>query len=193
VSRPEQDSTVRLNHHKLRALAEQSGIDAQTLAEALPRETDRRKESDRAQRAVRNWLAGRDHPRATRAQIEAMASVLGVEPAKIARFTSVRRFARSSPRKAALIADLIRGRRVDEATTILGFSPRRAAVMVGKTLAAAIADAEAHDVPVDRLVVSESHVGTSVIIKRFQPKDRGRAHPIQKKTSHITVGVEEAE
>ena len=184
---------MRLNHEKLRSLAKESGLDAQTLADALPRETDRRKESEKALRAVRNWLDGRDEPRAGRADIEALASVLGVEPSAIARFTSRTRFARSSPRKARLLADLIRGRRVDEASSLLEFSPKRAAVMVRKPLNAAIADAEAHDVPVDRLVVTESRVDEGLIIKRFRPKDRGRAHPIQKKTSHIVVGVQEAE
>lgn len=184
---------MRINHSKLRSLMNETGIDVETLAEALPRETDRRKESQRALSAVRNWVAGKDHPRATKGDIEAMASVLGVEPSKIARFTSVTKFARSSPRKARLLADLIRGRSVDEAATLLDFNPKRAAVMVRKTLGAAIADAEANDVPVDRLVVSESRVDEGLIIKRFRPKDRGRAHPIQKKTSHIVVGVEEAD
>lgn len=184
---------MRLNHEKLRELVKESGLDAQTLADALPRETDRRKESERALRAVRNWLSGRDIPRATRAEIEALASVLGVEPSAISRFTSTMRFARSSPRKARLLADLIRGRRVDEATSLLEFNPKRAAVMVRKTLEAAVADAEIHDVSPDRLVVAESRIDEGLIIKRFRPKDRGRAHPIQKKTSHIVVGVQEAD
>lgn len=184
---------MRLNHQKLRELAAEAGLDAQTLADALPRETDRRKESERALKAVRNWLRGRDIPRATRPDIEALASVLGVEPSRIARFTSTIRFARSSPRKARLLADLIRGRRVDEAANLLEFNPRRAAVMVRKTLDAAVADAEAHDVSPDRLVVAESRIDEGVIIKRFRPKDRGRAHPIQKKTSHIVVGVQETD
>ncbi|TVQ81193.1 MAG: 50S ribosomal protein L22 [Phycisphaeraceae bacterium] len=101
------------------------------------------------------------------------------------------RFQRTSPRKARLLADLIRGRRVDEADTLLRFNPKRAAVMVRKALRAAIADAEQNEVPIDRLYVSESRVDEGMIIKRFRPKDRGRAHPIQKKTSHIVVGVEE--
>ena len=64
-------------------------------------------------------------------------------------------------------------------------------VEVLKTLKAARHDAEAHDCAVDRLVVSESRVDEGVIIKRFRPKDRGRAHPIQKKTSHIHLTVDE--
>lgn len=168
-----------------------SGVDVEALAGALPKETDRTKAEREAQRCVRNWLAGRDHPRATREDIVALAGVLGVDPGQIARFTSMSRFQRTSPRKARLLADLIRGRRVDEADTLLRFNPKRAAVMVRKTLRAAIADAEQNEVPIDRLYVSESRVDEGMIIKRFRPKDRGRAHPIQKKTSHIVVGVEE--
>ncbi len=182
---------MRLNCTKFRQIVKESGIDTETLAAALPKETDRSKAERHAQRCVRNWLAGRDHPKATREDIVALAGALGVEPGQIARFTSVCRFQRSSPQKARLLADLIRGRSVDEADTLLRFNPKRAAVMVRKTLRAAIADAEQNDIPVDRLFVSESRVDEGLIIKRFRPKDRGRAHPIQKKTSHIVVGVEE--
>ncbi len=185
---------MKLNHTKLRALAAEVGIDAETLAESLPRELDRRKESERALRSVRNWLSGKDHPHASKQDIEAMAAVLGVEATSIARFSTTSRFVRSSPRKARLMADLVRGRNAIEARDmILPFSPRRAAVMVRKAVATAIADAEANDAAIDRLVITESHVDGGPIIKRFQPKDRGRAHPIQKKTCHITIAVEEAD
>lgn len=172
-------------------MAAESGVDAQTLADALPRETDRRKGGEASLRAVKNWLAGRDHPRCGRREIEAMAGVLGVEPTAIARFVSVARFQRSSPQKARLVVDMIRGRAVDEAETLLSFSPKRASMMVRKALLAAMSDAEEMDASLDRLVVSEARADEGVIIKRFRPKDRGRAHPIQKKTSHITVGLEE--
>ena len=182
---------MRLNCKSLRAEAERAGASPEKLAVALPMGSSRRKAEDAALRSVRNWMAGRDQPRATRKDIEALAGALGVAPSRLARFTTVSRFQRSSPSKSRLVADMIRGRRVDEADTLLSFSPRRAAVMVRKALRTAIADAEAHDVPVDRLYVAESRVDEGVIIKRFHPKDRGRAHPIQKKTSHIVVGVEE--
>ncbi len=185
---------MKLNHTKLRALAREVGIDAETLADALPRELDRRKETERSLRAVRNWLSGKDHPKASKQDIEAMAAVLGVEPTQIALFATTSRFARSSPRKARLLTDLIRGRNAIEARDmILPFSPKRAAVLVNKALSTAIADAEANDAAVDRLVIAESRVDGGPIIKRFRPKDRGRAHPIQKKTCHITIAVEEAD
>ncbi|MEM1165838.1 MAG: 50S ribosomal protein L22 [Planctomycetota bacterium] len=109
----------------------------------------------------------------------------------MARFTSSARFVRSTPQKTRLVVDMIRDRRVDDALDILEFSPRRAAVFVRKTLSAAIADAEAQGADVGELIVTEARADEGVIIKRFQPKDRGRAHPIQKKTSHITISVEE--
>ena len=56
-----------------------------------------------------------------------------------------------------------------------------------------VTDAEVHDVSTDRLIIAESRVDEGLIIKRFRPKDRGRAHAIQKKTSHIVIGVEEAD
>ena len=121
-----------------------------------------------------------------------MAGALGCQPKDLVRFESRLKYARSSSRKTDLVTDLIRGKRVDEADALLRFSPKRAAVMVRKALRAAIADAEAADASVERLVVTESRVNEGPTIKRFQPKDRGRSHPILKRTSHIIVGVEEA-
>jgi len=74
---------------------------------------------------------------------------------------------------------------------MLAFSTKRAAVHVRKALKAAMADAESLGVSEESLVVVESRVDEGPHIKRFRPKDRGRAHPILKRTSHITVGVEE--
>ncbi|MGP1346887.1 MAG: 50S ribosomal protein L22 [Phycisphaerales bacterium] len=109
----------------------------------------------------------------------------------MAKYTATYRWARSSERKTGLIVDLIRGRSVPDALNLLEFSPRRAAWLVKKALSAAIAEAEQNDAAVDRLFVSEARVDKGLTIKRFQPKDRGRAHPIQKRTCHITISVEE--
>lgn len=112
-------------------------------------------------------------------------------------YNSSFRYARISARKARLVADMIRGKRIDEALTALDFSKKRAAVMVRKTLLAAIANAEdpnQGDLDSSRmrnLVVTESRVDEGPTIKRFQPKDRGRAFPIMKRTSHIHVAVDE--
>ncbi len=182
---------VKINAKKLQKLMADAGMDSFQLAEALPT-SGRRKQLELAQKKVRNWMRGSDHPRVTAAEAQAMASELGCRPADLVTFTTRFRFARSSPRKARLVADMIRGRRVDEALAILQFNPRRASVMVGKALKAAVADAETiGDTTPDQLVITESRVDEGPIIKRFRPKDRGRAHPIQKKTSHIVIGVEE--
>ena len=100
------------------------------------------------------------------------------------------KFCRIAPRKARLVADLIRGRGVADALTELEFSKRRGAYFVQVVLKSAIANAEQASADVSRLVVVESRVDEGPTIKRFQQKDRGRAHPIMKRTSHIIVAVD---
>jgi large subunit ribosomal protein L22 len=107
-------------------------------------------------------------------------------------WTATYRFARISPKKVCPVMDLIRGKGVDKALSILKFTPNRAASLVRKTLASAIANADEAEADVEMLVVRQAYVGKGVTMKRIQPKDRGRAHPIHKRTSHITVVVEEA-
>lgn len=182
---------MKLNSKRFNALAAENGIGVEELAAALPKASSRQKETARAESKVRNWMAGRDTPRAKAPEIKALADALGCELTEIASFPSTGKWHRSAPRKARLVADMIRGRSVEEAISLLEFSPKRATVFVRRVLNAAVADAESADAQVDRLYISESRVDEGVIIKRFQPKDRGRAHPIQKKTSHITIAVEE--
>ncbi|MGB2823425.1 MAG: 50S ribosomal protein L22 [Phycisphaerae bacterium] len=101
------------------------------------------------------------------------------------------RYARISSRKVRLVAGLIRGREVQDALNILKFTPNRAAVLVSKVLTSAVANANENEADVDRLYVDRAFVDDGPTIKRWRPKDRGRAHPIMKRTSHITVVVEE--
>jgi large subunit ribosomal protein L22 len=101
------------------------------------------------------------------------------------------RFARIAPRKARLVADLIRGKRIDQALTELEFSKKRAAWYFKAVLKSAIANAEEAEADLASLVVSESRVDEGPTIKRWQPKDRGRAHPIMKRTSHLHIVVDE--
>jgi len=101
------------------------------------------------------------------------------------------KYARISARKVRLIIDMIRGRGVQEALNILKFTPNRAAGMISKTLTSAVANANEAEADVESLVVSEARVDEGPVMKRWQPKDRGRAHPILKRTSHIVVAVEE--
>jgi large subunit ribosomal protein L22 len=107
-------------------------------------------------------------------------------------FTAKHRYARISPRKARLLMDLIRGRQVDDALTLLRFSKKRASVMVEKVVRSAVANATEQDVAPKRsaLVVSAAWVDEGPTIKRFQPKDRGKAYSIKKRTSHLVVEVD---
>ena len=100
------------------------------------------------------------------------------------------RFARISSRKVRLMADLIRGRGVQDALNVLKFSPQRSAGMLSKVLTSAVANANENEADVEALYVQEVRVDEGPTIKRFRPKDRGRAHPIMKRTSHIVVVVE---
>jgi large subunit ribosomal protein L22 len=101
------------------------------------------------------------------------------------------RFARIAPRKAQLIADMIRGLPVDQAMNALEFSKKRAAWYYKAILKSAIANAEEKDADVERLFVSGSRVDQGPVLKRFQPKDRGRAHQIIKRTSHLLLELDE--
>ncbi|MDP6046809.1 MAG: 50S ribosomal protein L22 [Phycisphaerae bacterium] len=104
---------------------------------------------------------------------------------------AVHRFARISPRKVGLMVDLIRGYDVQEALNILKFMPQRAAVLVSQVLTSAVANANEAEGDVNKLFVETAKVDEGPTMKRFRPKDRGRAHPIMKRTSHITVVVDE--
>jgi large subunit ribosomal protein L22 len=106
-------------------------------------------------------------------------------------FTAKHRFARIAPRKARLVMDLIRGRNVNDALTMLQFSKQRAAVLIDKVVRSAVANASEKEADTNSLFVKEAWVDPGPIIKRFQPKDRGKAYAIQKKTSHLVVGLEE--
>jgi large subunit ribosomal protein L22 len=99
---------------------------------------------------------------------------------------------RVSPRKLNLVAQSIRGKRVDRALNELSFSPKRIAKDVKKILQSAIANAENnHDLDVDDLVVSEASVGKNLVMKRFHARARGNSGGIEKFFSQITIIVEE--
>lgn len=106
-------------------------------------------------------------------------------------YTNTHRGARISPTKVRPLVDLIRGKRFDEAMTQLQLSKRRAAVFIKAALQAAYANADQAEANVRRLVVTDARVDSGPTMKRWQPKDRGRAHAILKRTSHITVTVDE--
>lgn len=100
------------------------------------------------------------------------------------------RTVRIPARKARLVIDLIRGKSVAEAMGILKFTPRSGATIVEKVLKSAIANAENNfDLDVEDLYVSEAFANEGPTLKRFRPRAKGSASPINKRTSHITVVV----
>ncbi len=107
---------------------------------------------------------------------------------------AVGRMIRTSPQKLNLVAQLIRGKKVERALADLTFSPRRVAGEVKKVLESAIANAENnHDLDVDSLIVKEAYVGKNLVMKRFRPRAKGRASRILKPFSQVTIIVREKE
>lgn len=105
---------------------------------------------------------------------------------------AIARYVRISPRKARLVVDLIRGKRVDEAFAILRHTPRAASPILEKLLNSAIANAEHnYSLDVNNLVISDAFVNDGPIMKRYQPRAKGRPFMIRKRTSHITLVVSE--
>ena len=107
---------------------------------------------------------------------------------------AVARMLRVCPQKLNLLAQLIRGKKVDRALADLEFSRKRIAHEVKKTLESAIANAENnHDLDVDDLVVAEAFVGKALVMKRFHARARGRAGRIEKPFANLTIVVREVE
>jgi large subunit ribosomal protein L22 len=107
---------------------------------------------------------------------------------------AVTRLLRVSPQKLNLLAQLIRGKKVDTALADLTFSKKRIAREVKKTLESAIANAENnHDLDVDSLVVARAFVGKNLVMRRIRPRARGRAAAIEKPFSQLTVVVRQVE
>ena len=103
------------------------------------------------------------------------------------------RFTRISPQKARLVADQIRGKRVEEALSILQFSSQKSAGIIRKVLESAVANAENNaGADIDELKVSTVMVDEGPILKRFRARAKGRGTRILKRTSHITVTVAES-
>jgi large subunit ribosomal protein L22 len=105
---------------------------------------------------------------------------------------AVARMLRVSPQKLNLLAQLIRGKKVDRALADLEFSRKRSSIDVRKTLESAIANAENnHDLDVDDLVVAQAFVGKAMVMKRFHARARGRAGRVEKPFSNLTIIVRE--
>jgi large subunit ribosomal protein L22 len=145
-----------------------------------------------ARRAPAKKAARRDTSRTAAAKKEAAKPAVEAEPKKeiaiMVRASS--RYVRIAPRKARLVADQVRGLQIDKARALLQFSPRSAAQDIQKLIDSAAANAENnHDLIADEMRVSEITVDEGPTLKRFRPRALGRATPIHKRTSHISVAL----
>ncbi|MBX4198913.1 50S ribosomal protein L22 [Candidatus Parcubacteria bacterium] len=98
---------------------------------------------------------------------------------------------RQSPRKVRVVADLMRGKSVEDALVTLTFTTKRASGPLEKLLASAIANAKSLSLPLDKLVVKEIRVDSGATLKRRKSRSRGLANPIKKRTSHINIVLAE--
>jgi large subunit ribosomal protein L22 len=108
---------------------------------------------------------------------------------------AIARYIRITPRKMVLVADLVRGKKVNEALSILHFSPKRSSLVIEKTIRSALANMmnreESKNINVDDAVVAEIRVNEGTTWKRWSPRAMGRATRIRKRTSylHVTLSV----
>ena len=115
------------------------------------------------------------------------------------RASATSKFVRQSPRKARLVVDMIRGKPVGEAYALLQFSKKKATVAIDKALRSAVANAvdkagnAGEPLDVDELYVTEAYINEGPRLKRWRPAAMGRATPIRKPMSHITVVVDRKE
>ena len=178
-----------LSAEKLNEYCKENQVDVEYLAERVARGGFSK---ERAVVAVKNWQRGLFKPQPGPDDIRRLASALSVEANDLIDWRSSYRYAPISPRKARLVTQLIVGRSVQDAMDILKFTKKRAATMINKVLKSAVANADEQQADVDNLYVCSARVddaGIRIGTKRWIAKDRGRAHPIHKKASHIHVTV----
>jgi len=99
---------------------------------------------------------------------------------------------RQSPRKVRLVAGLVRGKKVDQAITLLAFTAKRSSLPILKLISSALANAKSLSLPTENLVIKEIKVDEGTTLYRRRPRSRGMANPIRKRTSHISVILDEA-
>ena len=110
------------------------------------------------------------------------------------RVSATAKYLRSSTRKTRLVTQAIKGKKVEDATAILRFMPQKAAGEVARVLKSATANAENnHNLSAEDLVIVDAVANEGPTIKRFQPRAQGRAFPIHKPMTHITIVVSDQE
>ena len=110
------------------------------------------------------------------------------------RVSATAKYLRASTRKTRLVTEAIKGKKVEDATAILRFMPQKAAGEVARVLKSATANAENnHNLSAEDLVIVDAVANEGPTIKRFQPRAQGRAFPIHKPMTHITIVVSDQE
>jgi large subunit ribosomal protein L22 len=106
---------------------------------------------------------------------------------------AIARSVRIGPRKVRLVADLVRGKKVEEALNLLEFTNKRASKLISDLIRSAVANVDSQgQVDIDTLVVKKIFVDGGITMKRFLPMPMGRAGKIRKRTSHITIVLDES-
>jgi len=178
-------SSRKLKQCRLEAQSTVDDLAGAIIRPGLPRE--------KALAALKNWEEGLFRPQVRSADIDALARALTVERFDLVVWSASHRYAPMAPRKIRLIAELIRGRTVQDALDLLKFANKRAAVYVDKVLRSAIANADEQEADIERLYVAEAQVDEGGIrpgTRRWRPKDRGRAVSWTKLSSHIRISVD---
>ena len=179
-----------LSGKKLKERRVAAGMSAGQLAESTARAGG---SSAEMKSAIDNWERGLMKPVPTPSNVQALAGALSVEGHDLEVWTACHKYAPMAPRKVRLVAELIRGRSVQDALDVLKFANKRAAVLIDKVLRSAVANADEQEADVERLYVSEARVdegGVRQGTRRWHPKDRGRAVSFTRLASHIHVSVD---
>jgi len=180
-----------LSAKKLDNLIKTTGANVSELAEKIARTGFDKKQ---AQTALKNWRKSLYSPIPKKADVEAIATALGVSPTDVSEWRASIRYAPMTARKVGLVTQLISGRNAQEALDLLKFTHKRASYLIEKVLKSAVANADEDSANVESLYISEARVdgaGIRVGTKRWIAKDRGRAHSLQKMASHIHITVTE--
>lgn len=173
--------------NRLKRLIKEKGVNLNELSGQLSRSGLK---AEKAKSALKNWQNGLMKPTPTKADVESISRALGVSSEDLMGWKATYKYAPVSARKARLITEMIAGRDVQDALDILKFTHKRPARMVEQLLKSAVANADEQEADVESLFVYEARVdegGIRIGTKRWHPKDRGRAHPIHKKCSHLIV------
>jgi ribosomal protein L22 len=163
-------------------------------AAAKPKSTTSTKAKPKAAPKTAKKPTAKKSPAATKkaegAQSAATKTAAGSQAPQRPVVNARARYVRIAPRKARLIADQVRGLPLEDAQTLLRFSPRGAARDISKLIDSAVANAETnHDLVADDLLIKEVRVDEGPTLRRYRPRALGRATRINKRTSHIQVAL----